>query len=432
MWEVYYNQDQEPVQPEDYCLLAIAAAELAEESISAQEIERAGNRVPLLDWKLLDAKPDALTGDNALAREWLVKRAEYAAHDIGRAAFSGRIKFACRAKAGGPLEQVPSAHWGIDDFWHRIAASAYNPEQPFGLEAEPTHWLFVAEEGWQSLIDEVLKARGKPLKYNWKASQPGSGGEPPPPAPSRLNFLPAGEVGPVIEIEQAITLALHGRPSADTTLYWNENRDDVVLIPWAGTIEAAQRAVQVSVVGTAKLLRALREAYLTAIVQHPASGLFLKIPRYYWFPRDLVSMENFALQPVEGSTGFDPCMVGQPILVREADLAAWKRYGKEAQDYVARLKPINGADGSEEPSAVAEPAPLPDSAKPVHSQSLKKWFKDVRVPSLEGKPTPRYQDCLIAAQSHFAPRPVSRHTLLEARRESAPASWNKRGRRGSN
>ena len=56
---------------------------------------------------------------------------------------AGRLRAFARPLGGGRPVPLGSHLWEIDDPLPRFATSAINPDQPFSLEAEPTHWILV-------------------------------------------------------------------------------------------------------------------------------------------------------------------------------------------------------------------------------------------------------------------------------------------------
>lgn len=64
----------------------------------------------------------------------------------------------------------------------------------------------------------------------------------------------------------------------------------------------------------------------------------------------------------------------------------------------------------------------------VPQKALQTWFKDVRSPGYEGKAPPNWKQCWEAASAYFAPSRVTREELQKARREAAPAAWQRTGK----
>jgi len=54
---------------------------------------------------------------------------------------------------GGEAAPMPLAHWELDDFVPRFAASAYDPTNWHNRDASPTHWIFVSESDVEGFLD---------------------------------------------------------------------------------------------------------------------------------------------------------------------------------------------------------------------------------------------------------------------------------------
>lgn len=50
-----------------------------------------------------------------------------------------------RALGGGEPVRMPTSHWEVDDLLPRFARSAYAAAAPYDRDAEPSHWIFVAQ-----------------------------------------------------------------------------------------------------------------------------------------------------------------------------------------------------------------------------------------------------------------------------------------------
>jgi hypothetical protein len=69
--------------------------------------------------------------------------------------------------------------------------------------------------------------------------------------------------------------------------------------------------------------------------------------------------------------------------------------------------------------------------RPVSKAALDKWYIQRRDAWPRGKKPPREADDLVDAREHFPKNKVSREMVRVARRELAPESWTKHGRRKS-
>lgn len=97
----------------------------------------------------------ALTGAASVEPSTKIQ-VKQAARLIGELAAAGQLTTFVRPVGGGMPSPLPPVYWEIDDVTPRFAASALNFDQPYQLEAEPTHWIFFALDEFNSLIDQSI------------------------------------------------------------------------------------------------------------------------------------------------------------------------------------------------------------------------------------------------------------------------------------
>jgi hypothetical protein len=153
MWQIHYDDTAEPLSPAGFTLLAWAAAET---------FRVLGDGRVDVDLHLLDEPHPAAA--RTARRDYILAIVSEAAARMTQGALAGQFLLKCRAKSGGPVLDVPPEHWGIDDPLARIAASAYDPQQPYINSAPATHWLFADTKTFSWWIDDLRIERGeKPI-----------------------------------------------------------------------------------------------------------------------------------------------------------------------------------------------------------------------------------------------------------------------------
>ncbi|MFD1610820.1 hypothetical protein ACFSCW_03280 [Sphingomonas tabacisoli] len=230
----------------------------------------------------------------------------------------------------------------------------------------------------------------------------------------KLNFLLAGNIGRVVEMEQAICLALYDRPSADAEVFVHATTGETMIrMPWK-TEEEAQRATQLGVVGRGAILKALQNAYLTTYVQNPQSGAYHVVPRWYWRDRDLIGLEASYLGNVDNATGFDITMVGQPLVVPMTELEDWKEQARPTREFVSSLNLPTEASPNESAQALAGNPRPPKSPSKDACMSLAATLDD------EGIPIRRVGAELIASRWNLEHGPVPKKEAVTVHMTGQP------------
>lgn len=68
---------------------------------------------------------------------------------------AGELTAMGRPVGGGPLRLVPADHWHADDVVERVVLSTYSRLRPFDPSAPHDTWLFLPEEQFLALWDEI-------------------------------------------------------------------------------------------------------------------------------------------------------------------------------------------------------------------------------------------------------------------------------------
>jgi hypothetical protein len=71
------------------------------------------------------------------------------------------------------------------------------------------------------------------------------------------------------------------------------------------------------------LVSALVNGRLASFVQHPGSGALFRIRSTYWSPANVPIVFDTMLTDCAGAAGFDPSMIGQPVLLDKQAVEAW-------------------------------------------------------------------------------------------------------------
>ncbi len=95
----------------------------------------------------------ALGGDAEVGRS-VLQNVRFGARLLGELIAAERLNTFARPFGAGRPERIPAGDWELDDFTDRFARSAMNPKRPFDSDAEPTHWIFVDLEGFNTLVEE--------------------------------------------------------------------------------------------------------------------------------------------------------------------------------------------------------------------------------------------------------------------------------------
>jgi prophage regulatory protein len=81
---------------------------------------------------------------------------------------SGSVRSSSRPLGGGPLTSVPASHWQADLLAERFVTSQYPRSAPYDPKASADAWLFVLEDDfhklWEELRTRVLGVTEKPSK----------------------------------------------------------------------------------------------------------------------------------------------------------------------------------------------------------------------------------------------------------------------------
>lgn len=182
-----------------------------------------------------------------------------------------------------------------------------------------------------------------------------------------MHFLKVGRdlVDPVA-MGDALTRVIHKRPSADAHVFLDEaTGETMVTIPW-GSVEEAQTRLIEFVHGSTVIHKRLQEDVLSAYVENPINGTWLRIPREYWFQH--APGGDYRLLPVEGATGWGEAMQGQPVIVDAADLSRWEEVAAAA---LASLKATLSPPATE--------LEAPPEKRGRQTRSKPKWYPALRT-----------------------------------------------------
>lgn len=71
---------------------------------------------------------------------------------IGELAAAGTLRTFARPRGGGEAIPLKPAVWELDDFRPRMASSGIDPRRPFDADADPTHWVFLDLQDFNSVV----------------------------------------------------------------------------------------------------------------------------------------------------------------------------------------------------------------------------------------------------------------------------------------
>lgn len=132
------------------------------------------------------------------------------------------------------------------------------------------------------------------------------------------HYLPASPRGDILAIHEAMTLAIHGEPSADTKVFIGPQGEIKFVAPECYLPDPA-KAFEQFVRGASDLREALRAAKIRALVPSANGSKFYHVPRHYWMRHDPTAtagvLEDSAA-PAE--------LVGQPLVMDAANLDEWR------------------------------------------------------------------------------------------------------------
>lgn len=138
-----------------------------------------------------------------------------------------------------------------------------------------------------------------------------------------LNFIPhaPSEAG-VVELGDCISSALGGGVPRDVAIYCNEAGDSLIVSPYASK-EDADREMSIGLEAVRHWHQELQQGTLKALVEHPDTGAFRRVPRHYWLHRAPYET-RLSIPDDIPTTGYDDSMADRPILISETDLPVWK------------------------------------------------------------------------------------------------------------
>jgi len=226
-----------------------------------------------------------------------------------------------------------------------------------------------------------------------------------------------------IELGEAINLAYFNKPSADSSVWQDEKTGEIKITgPFGADIEEAQALFANFVKAILVIQRNLADGVFKAYVMNPQTGMLLRVPRLYWIQH---SPSEDVMVDLDGATGWDPSMKGQPILVDARDVATWREV------VVARTHVPDAATTVRQQQA-NEPAP-PTQKKPMAQATLVKWFIEDRIPKMReiagstGR-VPNWKECWAEAQVAFPDKKITRELLQGVRGDTIPDAWKRSGK----